>query len=83
LSVLLYILSQKFDYLLQMYFVYFLAILLISSIQNKSIKIGFLSLKAVWNQFYGYGTGFIESYFKIIVLKQKPEEAFPELFFKK
>jgi len=83
LSVLLYILSQKFDYLLQMYFVYFLAILLISSIQNKSIKIGFLSLKAVWNQFYGYGTGFIESFLKIIVLKQKPEKAFPELFFKK
>jgi len=83
LSVLLYILSQKFDYLLQMYFVYFLAILLISSIQNKSIKIGFLSLKAVWNQFYGYGTGFIESFLKIIVLKQKPEKAFPKLFFKK
>jgi hypothetical protein len=26
--------------------------------------------------------GFIESYFKIIIFKAKPEEAFPELFFK-
>lgn len=83
LSVLLYILSQKFDYLLQLYFVYFLALFLVSTYQNKSPKIGFLSIKAVWKQFYGYGTGFLESFIKIIILKQKPQEAFPELFFKK
>jgi glycosyltransferase involved in cell wall biosynthesis len=83
LSVLLYILSQKFDYLLQLYFVYFLALFLVSTYQNKSFKIGFLSIKAVWKQFYGYGTGFLESFVKIIILKQKPQEAFPELFFKK
>jgi hypothetical protein len=40
-------------------------------------------MKAVWKQFYGYGIGFIESFIKVIVLKQKPEKAFPELFFKK
>jgi glycosyltransferase involved in cell wall biosynthesis len=83
LSVLLYILSQKFDYLLQLYFVYFLALFLVSTYQNKSFKIGFLSIKAVWKQFYGYGTGFMESFIKVIILKQKPQEAFPELFFKK
>ena len=83
LSVLLYILSQKFDYLLQLYFVYFLALFLVSTYQNKSFKIGFLSIKAVWKQFYGYGTGFMESFVKVIILKQKPQEAFPELFFKK
>ncbi|WP_396187160.1 glycosyltransferase [Flavobacterium sp.] len=83
LSVLLYILSQKFDYLLQLYFVYFLALFLVSTYQNKSFKIGFLSIKAVWKQFYGYGTGFLESFVKIIIMKQKPQEAFPELFFKK
>ena len=82
LSVLLYILSQKFDYLIQLYFVYFLLLFLVSSYQNKSLKIGLLSIKAVWKQFYGYGTGFMESFIKIIVLKQKPEEVFPELFFK-
>ena len=71
------------DKLLQLYFVYFLVLFLVSTYQNKSFKIGFLSLKAVWKQFYGYGTGFLISFIKIIILKQKPQEAFPELFFKK
>jgi glycosyltransferase involved in cell wall biosynthesis len=82
-AVLLYVLSQKFDYFLQLYFVYFLALFLVSTYQNKSFKIGFLSIKAVWKQFYGYGTGFMESFVKVIILKQKPHDAFPELFFKK
>jgi glycosyltransferase involved in cell wall biosynthesis len=71
------------DLLLQLYFLYFLVLFLVSTYQNKSFKIGFLSIKAVWKQFYGYGTGFLESFLKIIILKQSPQEAFPELFFKK
>ena len=71
------------DIILQLYFVYFLTLFLVSTYQNKSFKIGFLSIKAVWKQFYGYGTGFLISFIKIIILKQKPQEAFPELFFKK
>jgi glycosyltransferase involved in cell wall biosynthesis len=62
---------------------YFLGIWFLSTFQNKSIKIGFLSIAAVAIQFYGYGTGFLNSYIKVRLLKQKPEEAFPELFFKK
>lgn len=72
----------NYDLLLQLYFGYFLALFLVSTYQNKSFKIGLLSIKAVWKQFYGYGTGFLESFIKIIILNQKPEEAFPELFFK-
>ena len=79
----LVLLVFNFDLLLQLYFGYFLALFLVSSYQNKSFKIGMLSIKAVWKQFYGYGTGFLESFIKIIILNQKPEEAFPELFFKK
>jgi glycosyltransferase involved in cell wall biosynthesis len=71
------------DAVLQLYFLYFLILFLVSTYQNKSFKIGFLSIKAVWKQFYGYGTGFLVSFIKIIILKQKPQEAFPELFFKK
>ena len=82
-AVLLYILSQKFDFVLQLYFVYFLVLFLVSSYQNKSLRIGYLSIIAVWKQFYGYGIGFLESFVKIIILKQNPQEAFPELFFKK
>ena len=75
-------LIYNFDYLLQLYFLYFLILFLVSSYQSKSIKIGYFALIAVWIQFYGYGIGFIKSFFKVIVLKQKPQEAFPELFFK-
>ena len=70
------------DLFLKLYFGYFLAIFLLSSIQTKSIKIGYFSVIAVWKQFYGYGIGFLESFVKIIILKQKPQKAFPELFFK-
>ena len=64
------------------YAFYFLLILVVATIQNKSLKIGFLSLIAVFKQFFGYGRGFLKSYIKVILLKQNPEVAFPELFFK-
>lgn len=80
LAVLLLIFT--YDYLLKLYFIYFLILFIVSTYQNRSIKIGYLSIVAVWKQFYGYGLGFIESYIKVIILKQKPQIAFPELFFK-
>lgn len=64
------------------YALYFILILTTAIIQTKSLTIGFLSLIAVSKQFFGYGIGFLKSYIKIIVLKKKPENAFPELFFK-
>lgn len=64
------------------YIFYFLLILFTATFKNNSLKIGFLSLIAVFKQFFGYGNGFLESYIKVILLKQKPEIAFPELFFK-
>jgi len=81
--VALVLLIFNHDLLLQLYFAYFLVLFLVSTYQNKSLKIGFLSIKAVWKQFYGYGIGFMESFLKVIILKQKPQDAFPELFFKK
>lgn len=80
--VALVLLIFNHDLLLQLYFVYFLVLFLVSTYQNRSLKIGYLSLIAVWKQFYGYGIGFLESFIKIIILKQKPQKAFPELFFK-
>ncbi len=61
---------------------YFFVVFVLSAFENKSIKIGFFTLIAVYKQFTGYGIGFLKSYIKVIVLKQKPETAFPELFFK-
>ena len=80
ISIVLFLFNIQFPILC--YAFYFLLIFVAATIQNKSIKIGFLSLIAVFKQFFGYGRGFLESYIKIILLKQKPEKAFPELFFK-
>ena len=65
-----------------LYILYFILTFILSGINNKSIKVGVLSVAAVFIQFYGYGTGYIKSFTKIHLLKEKPEEAFPELFFK-
>ncbi len=82
ISIFMYLFSQNFDFLLQLYFIYFILIFITSSIQNKNIKVGYLSMIAVWKQFWGYGTGFLVSFVKVVLLKQKPQEVFPELFFK-
>jgi hypothetical protein len=82
LALAIALLIFTYDFLAQLYCVYFFVIFLVSSFQNKSIKIGYLSVTAVWKQFSGYGLGFLESYIKVIILKKKPEEAFPQLFFK-
>jgi len=79
-SIVLLIFSQ--DLPLKLYFLYFFILFIVASIQNKNPLIGFLAVRATWKQFLGYGLGFLESFFKVILLKQKPEVAFPELFFK-
>jgi glycosyltransferase involved in cell wall biosynthesis len=53
-----------------------------SSIKNKSFTIGLLSLLALFIQFFGYGIGFFKSTIKVGILNQKPQDAFPMLFFK-
>ncbi|MBF0695505.1 MAG: glycosyltransferase [Flavobacterium sp.] len=65
------------------YALYFLMVFLLSSIHYKNIKIGLLSIVAVWKQMSGYGLAFAESFYKIHIKKQQPQEAFPELFFRK
>ncbi|SCX89061.1 glycosyltransferase [Flavobacterium caeni] len=62
---------------------YFVAVLMLASAQYRSFKIGWFAVAAVAIQFYGYGTGFLKSFVKVRLLKQNPEKAFPELFFKK
>ncbi|MCF6128699.1 glycosyltransferase [Flavobacterium sp. AS60] len=64
------------------YIFYFIILFVVATIETKSLKIGLLSMVAVCKQFYGYGLGFLNSFIKISLLKQKPEIAFPELFFK-
>ncbi len=80
-SIVLFVFS--FAWFLFLYLLYFGAVFLLSTIKNRSIKIGFYSIIAVSIQFYGYGIGFLKSFTKVRLLKQKPEIALPEMFFKK
>jgi dephospho-CoA kinase len=70
-----------FDWFLKLYFLYFILLFIVSSIQNKNPYIGLLSIVAVWKQFFGYGLGFLTSFFKISIQGRNPQEAFPELFY--
>jgi glycosyltransferase involved in cell wall biosynthesis len=81
-AIALLLLIFNIDVLLKLYFIYFIVLFIVSTYQNKSFKIGYLSVVAVWKQFYGYGIGFIESFMKIVILKKNPQKAFPELFYK-
>ena len=77
----IFLIFFDFSFLFSLYVLYFLICLILSSLQNKSLKIGLLSVYAVAIQFYGYGTGFLKAFYKINILNQKPEEALPEMFF--
>ena len=78
-SLILMLINVHFFFYL--YILYFVAIFVFSTVTSKNVKVGLLSLAAVFIQFYGYGTGYIKSFTKINLLKQQPQEAFPELFF--
>ncbi len=52
-----------------------------ATMHYKSIKIGLQSILAVLIQFYGYGKGFLKSYYYIHLLKRNPKEQFKKLFF--
>lgn len=67
---------------LLLYATYFLFLFLHASIINSSLVIGTYALIASCIQFYGYGSGFLLSTWKLVVQKLEPEIAFPKLFFK-
>jgi len=62
---------------------YFLLIFIGATITYKNILIGLQSILAVFIQFYGYGKGFLKSYYYIHILKKVPQKQFPKLFFSK
>ena len=61
---------------------YSAVILVDSTIKNKSLKVGLLSIPAAFTQLMGYGFGFIESWWKRCVLKQDEFTAFEKNFYK-
>ena len=53
-----------------------------SSIRNKSLWVGLLSIPAAFTQLMGYGLGFIESWWKRCVLGKDEFQAFEKNFYK-
>ncbi|MBQ5579358.1 MAG: glycosyltransferase [Prevotella sp.] len=53
-----------------------------SSIKNRSIWVGILSIPAAFVQLMGYGLGFLKAWWKRIVLKQDEFTAFEKNFYK-
>ena len=67
---------------LLVYASYFILIGWDSTRENRSVKIGFLSVWALLVQFFGYGWGFLRATLKIAFVKKPIETLFPHLFFK-
>ncbi|MDT0555155.1 glycosyltransferase [Patiriisocius hiemis] len=61
---------------------YILLLFIDSAIKNKSVVIGFLSIIAVFVQFFGYGLAYFYSTLHITWMGRNPQEQFPHLFFK-
>lgn len=53
-----------------------------SAIQNKSLKVGMLSIPAAYIQLTGYGSGFLRAWWKRLVLKKGNFTAFEKNFYK-
>ena len=61
---------------------YSLIICIDSTIKNRSLWVGLLSVPAAFVQLMGYGLGFIESWWKRCILKQDEFTAFERTFYK-
>ena len=61
---------------------YLLLLFAHSMFLNKSIIVAFLSIYAVFIQFFGYGLAFLKSTVYIRLLNRDPQQQFPKLFFK-
>ncbi len=61
---------------------YALLVFIHSSILNKSLKIGCLSIRAAFTQLMGYGCGFMEAMWKRMVLQKSEFSAYEKNFYK-
>ncbi len=62
--------------------VYTVLIFVDALIQYKDLKVAFMVIPAVYTQLFGYGLGFIKSFWKRIVLKQDEFHAYKKNFYK-
>ena len=79
--IALILMALGFFWLIVLYGFYALTAFFMALQQHKKFNIAILSIIAIFIQFYGYGTSFINSYFQIEVLNRNPKLCFPKLFF--
>jgi len=77
----MFLLFFGLHFVIYFYVLYNFLILIDSTMNYKTIKIGLLSVISTNIQFFSYGSGFIKSYYFIHILKKKPQLIFPQLFF--
>ena len=80
--IVLLLITLIFTYACVPIILYSAIIFIDSSIKNKSLWVGLLSIPAAFVQLMGYGFGFIESWWKRCVLKQDEFTAFEKNFYK-
>ena len=73
-SLLMILLSLYNIWILSPLIIYFGLIFIASSLEYKKLSIGFLSIITSGIQLYGYGWGFIKSYFKKVMFGKKNTE---------
>ena len=61
---------------------YAIALFADSAKQNRSIKIGFLSIRAAFTQLMGYGCGFLSAWWKRCIKGEKEFSAYKKTFYK-
>jgi glycosyltransferase involved in cell wall biosynthesis len=64
-----------------LYGLYFLIAFILAYFSTASFIVGIQAVVAIVIQFFGYGYGFIKAMINLVVLRKKPKEAFPDLFF--
>jgi len=65
LSISLILMALNNHFFIYFYLFYFIAIIINSTINNKSLQVGVLSVLSTLTQFLGYGLGFFKSIFKL------------------
>lgn len=83
LAFALALIFLEFYWLLILYVLYFGLIFLDVFQKENRFRIAVLAVYAVIIQFISYGIAYLDSTFKIVILKKNPEDEYPNLFFKK
>jgi hypothetical protein len=82
LVVSILLIALNFYWLLILFGFYFLAAMISVFWVTKNIVVSFLVIPSIMIQFFGYGLGFVKSYFKLAISNKSEEQLFPNLFFR-